>query len=123
MGNVEQRITTYANAGVLDTYSARVGYHLRDDTVVSVSYYYQDGDLDVAGSGVLAGWEHQLTSILTARLNVSHDRAFDTWVSGGIRVGFGGRRTAASPLASARAIAALSAASKKSCSPRGPNEK
>ena len=37
--------------------------------------------------------------------------------------GFAGRRTAASPRARACAIAALSAASKKSCSPRGPNEK
>jgi len=96
VGNVEQRITTYANAGVLDTYSARVGYHLRDDTVVSVSYYYQDGDLDVAGSGVLAGWEHQFTSSLTARLNVSHDRAFDTRVSGGVSIGFGRRTQRAS---------------------------
>ena len=93
VGNVAQRITAFADAGVLDTHSTRVGYHLRDDTVVSVSYYYQESDLDVAGSGVLAGVEHQLTPILTARLAVSHDHAFDTRVSGGIRVGFGRRTT------------------------------
>ena len=93
VGNVEQQITTYADAGVLDTYSARIGYHPGDDTVVSVGYYYQDGDLDVAGSGVPASIERQLAPALTGRLTVSHDHAYDTRVSGGLSNGFGGRTT------------------------------
>jgi len=53
VGRTEQQITVYADAGELDTYRARIGYHPGDDTVVSVGYYYQEGDLEVAGSGVL----------------------------------------------------------------------
>jgi len=85
VGRVEQQITTYANPGELDTYSARIGHHPGDDTVVSVGYYYQEGDLVLAGSGLLAGWERRLTPALTARFTVSHDDAFDTRVSGGLR--------------------------------------
>ena len=94
VGSVEQQITTYADAGELDTYRARIGYHPGDDTVVSVGYYYQEGDLDIAGSGVLASIERQLPLSLTARLSVSHDGAFDTRVSGGLSLGFGTRTTA-----------------------------
>jgi len=55
VGRVEQQTIAYADVGELDTYSARVGYHPRNDTVVSVGYYYQEGHLVVAGPGVLAG--------------------------------------------------------------------
>jgi hypothetical protein len=108
VGNTEQRITTYALAGVLDTYGARIGYHPNDDTVVSVGYYYQEGDLDVAGSGVRAGVETSLTPAVTARLNISHDDAYDTRVSAGISVGFGGGRRK-----TARSSWALNALSRK----------
>ena len=57
----------------------------------SVGYYYQNGDLGTAdGSGVLGRLAYEMTSGVTAGVNISYDEAFDTRVSADIKVRFGG---------------------------------
>ena len=61
--------------------------------VPSVGYYYQYGDLGTAdGSGVLGRLAYEMTSGLTAGVNISYDQAFDTRVSADIKIRFGGSK-------------------------------
>ena len=62
----------------------------------SVGYYYQNGDLGSAdGSGVLGRVAYDISSGLTAGVNISYDEAFDTRVSADLKVRFGGPSTTA----------------------------
>ena len=60
----------------------------------SVGYYYQNGDLASAdGSGVLGRLAYEVSSGLTAGVNISYDQEFDTRVSAEIKIHFGGQNT------------------------------
>ena len=62
----------------------------------SVGYYYQSGDLGSAdGSGVLGRVAYEISSGLTAGVNISYDEAFETRVSADLKVRFGGASTTA----------------------------
>ena len=82
VGDVEQRLNSHYDAGALNTYGLDVGYFITPELNASVGYYYQHGDLGSAdGSGVLGRVAYEISSGLTAGVNVSYDEAFETRVS------------------------------------------
>jgi len=96
IGDVEKRLNSHYKGGALDTYGIDVGYSITPDLNASVGYYYQQGDLDDAdGSGVLGRVAYEMTSGVTAGVNISYDEAFDTRVSADLKVRFGGPSTTA----------------------------
>ena len=79
VGNVEQRLNSFYEAGALNTYGNDVGYFITPQLHASVGYYYQHRDQeDVDGSGVLGRVAYEVGNGLTASVNVSYDEAFDT---------------------------------------------
>ena len=55
--------------------------------LLTVGYYYQRGDLGSAdGSGVLGRLAYEISSGLTAGVNISYDEEFETRVSADIEV-------------------------------------
>ncbi|QNI75994.1 carbamoyl-phosphate synthase [Synechococcus sp. MVIR-18-1] len=96
IGDTEQRLNWYYQGGALNTYGLDVGYFITPVVNASVGYYYQNGDLGTAnGSGVLGRLAYEMTSGVTAGVNISYDEAFDTRVSADIEVRFGGPSTTA----------------------------
>ena len=96
VGDTEQPLNWYYQGGALDTYGLDVGYFITPELNASVGYYYQHGDLGSAdGSGVLGRLAYEMTSGVTAGVNISYDQAFETRVSADIKVRFGGARTTA----------------------------
>jgi len=96
VGDVEQRLNSAYNAGALNTYGLDVGYFISPQLHASVGYYYQHRDQEeVDGSGVLGRLAYEISNGLTAGVNVSYDKAFDTRVSADIKVRFGGASTTA----------------------------
>ena len=96
VGDTEQDLNFFYQGGALNTYSLDVGYFITPAVNASVGYYYQSGDLGTAdGSGVLGRLAYEMTSGVTAGVNLSYDEAFDTRVSADIKVRFGGARTTA----------------------------
>ncbi len=96
VGDVEQRLNSAYNAGALNTYGLDVGYFISPQLHASVGYYYQHRDQEeVDGSGALGRLAYEMTSGVTAGLNISYDKAFDTRVSADIKVRFGGASTTA----------------------------
>jgi hypothetical protein len=96
IGDTEQDLNFFYQGGALDTYGLDVGYFITPELNASVGYYYQSGDLgSVDGSGVLGRLAYEISSGLTAGLNISYDEAFDTRVSADIKVRFGGAITTA----------------------------
>ncbi|MDB4639160.1 carbamoyl-phosphate synthase [bacterium] len=96
IGDTEQDINWFYQAGSLDTYGLDVGYFITPELNASVGYYYQQGDLGSAdGSGVLGRVAYEISNGLTAGVNVSYDEAFDTRVSADFKVRFGGPSTTA----------------------------
>ena len=96
VGDTEQVLNWAYDGGALDTYGIDVGYFITPALNASVGYYYQHGDLGSAdGSGVLGRLAYDISSGLTAGVNVSYDEAFDTKVSADIKVVFGGPKTTA----------------------------
>ena len=96
VGDTEQQLNWYYQGGALDTYGLDVGYFITPAVNASVGYYYQQGDLGSAdGSGVLGRVAYDISSGLTAGVNISYDEAFDTRVSADIKVRFGGASTTA----------------------------
>ena len=94
IGEVEQRINWFYTSGALDTYGLDVGYFITPELNASVGYYYQSGDSGKAdASGVLGRLAYEMTSGVTAGVNLSYDEAFDTRVSADIEVRFGGSST------------------------------
>ncbi|MDB4625358.1 carbamoyl-phosphate synthase [Synechococcus sp. AH-551-E19] len=97
IGDTEQRLNSFYQGGSLDTYGLDIGYFITPVVNASVGYYYQSGDLGEAdGSGVLGRLAYEMTSGVTAGVNISYDEAFDTRVSADIKVRFGGPSTTAS---------------------------
>ena len=96
IGDTEQKLNWYYQGGALDTYGLDVGYFITSKLNAFVGYYYQSGDMGNAdGSGVLGGLAYEISSGLTAGVNLSYDEAFDTRVSADIKVLFGGSSTTA----------------------------
>jgi hypothetical protein len=96
VGDTEQKLNWYYQGGALDTYGLDVGYFITPELNASVGYYYQNGDLGAAdGSGVLGRLAYEISSGLTAGVNLSYDEAFETRVSADIKVRFGGASTTA----------------------------
>ena len=90
VGDVEQRLNSFYDAGALNTYGLDVGYFITPSLQASVGYYYQHRDQeDVDGSGVRGRLAYDITQGLTAGINVSYDEAFDTRVSADLKVRFG----------------------------------
>ncbi len=95
IGDTEQDLNFYYQGGALNTYGLDVGYFITPELNASVGYYYQSGDLGSAdGSGVLGRVAYEVSSGLTAGVNVSYDEAFETRVSADLEVRFGGPNTA-----------------------------
>ena len=96
VGDTEQPMNWFYWGGALNTYGLDVGYFITPELNASVGYYYQHGDLGSAdGSGVLGRLAYEISSGLTAGVNVSYDEAFETRVSADIEVRFGGASTTA----------------------------
>ncbi|MDB4338226.1 carbamoyl-phosphate synthase [Synechococcus sp. AH-603-L18] len=96
VGDTEQQLNRAFQGGALDTYGLDVGYAITPEWDASIGYYYQSGDLGEAdGSGVLGRLAYEMTSGVTAGVNVSYDEAFDTRVSADLKVRFGGPSTTA----------------------------
>ena len=91
IGDTEQKLNSVYDGGALDTYGLDVGYFITPVVNASIGYYYQKGDLGSAdGSGVLGRVAYQISSGLTAGMNISYDEAFETKVSAYVKVRFGG---------------------------------
>ena len=96
IGDTEQDLNFFYQGGALNTYGLDIGYFITPVVNASVGYYYQSGDLGSAdGSGVLGRVAYEVSSGLTAGVNVSYDEAFDTRVSADLKVRFGGASTTA----------------------------
>ena len=96
VGEKEAQLNSVYQGGSLNTYGLDVGYFITPVVNASVGYYYQNGDLGTAdGSGVLGRLAYEMTSGVTAGVNISYDEAFDTRVSADLKVRFGGPSTTA----------------------------
>ena len=96
VGDVEQRLNSVYDSGALNTYGLDAGYFITPVLKASAGYYYQHRDQeDVDGSGVRGRLAYEMTSGVTAGVNISYDKAFDTRVSADIKVRFGGASTTA----------------------------
>ena len=90
IGDTEQRLNWFNQGGALNTYRLDVGYFITPFVNASVGYYYQSGDLGSAeGSGVLGRLAYEISSDLTAGVNITYDEAFNTRVSVDLKVRFG----------------------------------
>ena len=91
VGEKEAQLNSVYQGGSLNTYGLDVGYFITPVVNASVGYYYQNGDLGTAdGSGVLGRLAYEMTSGVTAGVNISYDEAFETRVSADLKVRFGG---------------------------------
>ena len=96
VGEKEAQLNSVCQGGSLNTYGLDVGYFITPVVNASVGYYYQNGDLGTAdGSGVLGRVAYEMTSGVTAGVNISYDEAFETRVSADLKVRFGGASTTA----------------------------
>ena len=96
VGEKEAQLNSVYQGGSLNTYGLDVGYFITPVVNASVGYYYQNGDLGTAdGSGVLGRLAYEISSGLTAGVNISYDEAFETRVSADLKVRFGGASTTA----------------------------
>ena len=96
VGDVEQKLNSVYQGGALNTYGLDAGYFITPALKASAGYYYQHRDQEeVDGSGVRGRLAYEMTSGVTAGLNISYDKAFDTRVSADIKVRFGGASTTA----------------------------
>ena len=96
VGDVEQKLNSVYQGGALNTYGLDAGYFITPVLKASAGYYYQHRDQeDVDGSGVRGRLAYEMTSGVTAGVNISYDKAFDTRVSADIKVRFGGASTTA----------------------------
>ena len=76
-------------AGALETYGLNIGYSLTPD-LLSVGYYYQDGDGSQAdSSGIDGRLTYDISNGLVAGTNLSYDPAFETRFSADLKYRFG----------------------------------
>ena len=96
VGDVEQKLNSVYQGGALNTYGLDAGYFITPVLKASAGYYYQHRDQEeVDGSGVRGRLAYEMTSGVTAGVNISYDEAFDTRVSADLKVRFGGASTTA----------------------------
>ncbi|MDA9661511.1 inverse autotransporter beta domain-containing protein [bacterium] len=96
VGDVEQKLNSAYQGGALNTYGLDAGYFITPVLKASAGYYYQHRNQEeVDGSGVRGRLAYEMTSGVTAGVNISYDEAFDTRVSADIKVRFGGASTTA----------------------------
>ena len=96
VGDTEQKINRFYSAGSLATCCLDVGYFITPEWNASVGYYYQDGNgTEADSSGVLGRVSYDISSGLTAGVNISYDYAFETRLSADVKVRFGGPSTTA----------------------------
>lgn len=96
VGDVEQELNSVYQGGALNTYGLDAGYFITPAVKASAGYYYQHRDQEhVNVSGVRGRLAYEMTSGVTAGLNISYDKVFDTRVSADIKVRFGGASTTA----------------------------
>ena len=70
---VEQKINWFYTTDALDTYGLDVGYFITPELNASVSYYYRSVDSSKAdASGLLARLAYEVTSGVTAGVNLSY---------------------------------------------------
>ena len=94
VGDVDQKLNSVYQGGAMSTYGLDAGYFITPALHTSVGYYYQHRDQeDVDGSGVRGRLAYEVSSGLTAGVNISYDEAFDTRVSADLKVRFGGAST------------------------------
>ncbi len=94
VGDSSYQLNNRYRGGALETYGLDVGYFITTDLNASIGYYYQQ-DRVVSDSGVRGRLAYEMTSGVTAGVNVSYDEAFDTRVSADLKVRFGGPSTTA----------------------------
>ena len=96
VGDVEQKLNSIYQGGALNTYGLDSGYFITPVLKASAGYYYQHRDQEeVDGSGVRGRLAYEMTGGVTAGVNISYDKAFDTRVSADLKVRFGGAATTA----------------------------
>jgi hypothetical protein len=90
VGTTNAQLNSAYQGGTLDTYGLDVGYSITFDLKASISYYYQNGDLNSAdGSGVLVRLAYNISNGLTLGANLSYDQAFATRFSADLKYRFG----------------------------------
>ena len=96
VGDVEQKLNSVYPGGALNTYGLDAGYFITPALHASAGYYYQHRDQEeVDGSGVRGRLAYEMTSGVTAGVNISYDEAFHTRVSADLECRFGGASTTA----------------------------
>jgi hypothetical protein len=101
VGEEDNQLNWYYKSGALQTYGLDAGYNITPSLLASAGSYYQNGDVnddgnpEVDGFGIQGRLAYEISSGLTAGMNVSYDKAFDTRVSADIKVRFGGASTTA----------------------------
>ena len=94
VGDSSYQLNNRYRGGALETYGLDVGYFITTDLNASIGYYYQQ-DRVVSDSGVRGRLAYEMTSGVTAGVNISYDKEFDTRVSADLKVRFGGASTTA----------------------------
>ena len=90
IGTTNAMLNSVYQGGTLDTYGLDLGYAITPDFKASIGYYYQNGDLKTAdGSGVNGRLAYNISSGLTAGINLSYDQSFDTRFSADLKYRFG----------------------------------
>ena len=91
VGDTEQVLNDRYRGDALSTYGLDVDYAITPEWDPSIGYYYQHGDdlTEDDDSGALAQLSYEISSGLILGVNVSHDEAFETRVSGNIEYHFG----------------------------------
>ena len=101
VGEEDHQVNWYYKSGALQTYGLDAGYNITPSLLASAGSYYQNGDVnddcnaEVDGFGILGRLAYEISSGLTAGVNISYDEAFDTRVSADLKVRFGGASTTA----------------------------
>ena len=101
VGEEDHQLNWYYKSGALQTYGLDAGYNITPSLLASAGGYYQNGDVDDDGNpevddiGVKGRLAYEISNGLTAGVNISYDKAFDTRVSADLKVRFGGAATTA----------------------------
>ena len=99
VGEEDHQLNWYYKSGALQTYGLDAGYNITPSLLASAGGYYQNGDVDDDGNpevdniGVKGRLAYEISNGLTAGVNISYDKAFETRVSADLKVRFGGPST------------------------------
>ena len=107
-GETQQRLNWFYEGGALDTFGFNIGYRIAPKLVSYLGYYYQSGDHGSAdGSGFLGELKYEFNNDIAAKLNISHDRAFDARVATVIEARFRAQKSYAREMKKDVVIASL----------------